>query len=430
MNWRQRWQRLRLRFVYAIGALCYWTLDALALWRQRPNPQPGRVAVVFPDFLGDVVMWLPYGQALCAHLQQEGRSVVVICDASSQPLMQAALSGCEVVGISSAALRLSQPRQRAQALRRLRALQVEQTLYMSHPRWTMRRGEGLVQALGAPAIGFDHCMRDRPNWEVRWSNRRYARLVPSDGRIEVHVQRRFASYLNFLGLASEAAQPLHWPPSVRRWSDGPYWILAAGAGQPYRCWPAERFAEVARNLAVRYPHWRCLLIGTADERDLAQTIAEALGPSALNLAGQTSVLELIDLIAQAQLLIGNDSAAGHIAAAVGTPAVVIVGGGHWGRCFPYDPASAPVRRLPLAVGHRMPCFGCDWICAYGGRRDRPFPCIEGVTVEEVCKAVERALASSLSPHDRGGALPAKITADQGGEAAAAECAQYGAHRQT
>ncbi|MGE0072262.1 MAG: glycosyltransferase family 9 protein [Thiomonas sp.] len=393
MNWRQRLQRWRLRVAYGFGALLYMAFDAVVLAARRPQPGPGRVAVLFPDLLGDVLMWLPYGRALCAHWLRQGQQVAVVCDAASQSLLQAALPDCVIVGLRASALRLSHPGQRAQALRRLRGLGVEQTLYMSHPRGPVSRGEGIVQALGAPAVGFSHCMRDRPAWEVRWSNRRYARLVPSDGRIAVHVQRRFAAFLQALGVTAPV-EAVTWPAASPRLVQGDYWVLAPGASQAYRRWPPERFAAVAKALAARHPQWRCVIVGTAGERDLGARIAEALGEKAQNLVGQTTVPELIDLIAHAQLLVGNDSAAGHIAAAVGTPSVVVVGGGHWGLCFPYDAAIAPVRRPPLAVGHRMPCYGCDWVCAYSNRKDQPFPCVQRTTDEGVMEAIDRALSPS------------------------------------
>jgi hypothetical protein len=73
--------------------------------------------------------------------------------------------------------------------------------------------------------------------------------------------------------------------------------------------------------------------------------------------------------------------------------VIVAGGGHWGRCYPYNPAEAPVRALPHTVGYPMPCYGCDWICEHTTRTDRPYPCISGVTVDAVWFQVQAALAA-------------------------------------
>jgi len=57
------------------------------------------------------------------------------------------------------------------------------------------------------------------------------------------------------------------------------------------------------------------------------------------LAGKTTIAQLVELIRNASLLIGNDSAAIHMAAATQTPSVCILGGGHYGRFLPYQPES-------------------------------------------------------------------------------------------
>ncbi|WP_298290499.1 glycosyltransferase family 9 protein [Thiomonas sp.] len=422
MNWRQRWQRGRLRLAYSIGALLYLALNALALAGMRPKPQPGRVAVVFPDPLGDAVMWLPYGQALVKHLQRQGKQVIVIYDAANSELMQAALPGCEFVAERRSDWRFSRPESRFKGLRRLRALGVEETFYTSHPRGWIVWGESIVQALGARAIGFSACIRDRPRWEIRWTNRWYTQLIQSNGKIDVHVQRRFADYLRVLGVNAEVV-PLDWPRSSNPLVSGKYWVLAPGASKRYRAWPPERFVAVARHLLTQRPDWYCVIVGTAGECALAERITTALGDGVVNLTGQTSVLELFEVIAGGQLFLGNDSGAGHIAAAVGIQTVIVNGGGHWDRCYPYPEDSTAIRRPPTVVGHPMPCFGCDWLCAYTSRQDAPFPCITAVTADAVMRAVDRVLAMPFTPASLPCEEPAAHEPDQRVETALPHRAQ-------
>lgn len=396
MNWRQHIQKWRRHVKYSIGAALYIAFNAAVLLRARAVPLSERAAIVYPDYLGDVLMWLPYGQTLVAHLRAQGKQVFVVCDWINQTLLQQALPGCEIVGIKNAEVYLMKPILRAQWLLRLRRLRVGYSFFMSHPRGPINRGESFVWALGAPAIGFASCFPDRPEWEIRWTNRHYVKLISTTASISHHVQSHFAEFLRVAGCEEAPVLPmtLSWrpqKPSATPPLGFSYWILAPGASRAFRQWPAERFAAVAEHLARRHSDWRCVIVGTAAERPLAQAIAARLGDSALDLTGKTSVPELIDWIANARLVLGNDSAAGHIAAAMGTPAVVVVGGGQWGRCHPYDPTEAPVRRLPVAVSHPMPCYGCDWYCIHSTRTDRPFPCVEGVSVQSVIRAVDDAL---------------------------------------
>lgn len=394
MNWRQRLQRLRLRLTYSIGALLYIVFNAVVLAGKRPKPQPGRVAIVFPDLLGDVVMWLPFGQALVTHLQRQRREVFVVCDETNQAMLREVLKGCEVLGISRSSARLSHPIARMKWLRRLRGLRVEQSFCMSHPRGTMKWGESIVWALASSTVAFDNGMRDRPRWEIRWTNRWYSRLVHSDGRIDVHVRQRFSEYLRAVGVSQDRILPVSLPSHDSLRVTGDYWVLAPGASQPYRQWPVERYTEVARSVSVANPKWRCVIVGTGRERPMAAQIAAALNERAVDLSGQTSALDLFNLIAGAHFLLGNDSGAGHIAAAVGTTAVVVTGGGHWGLCYPYAPSVGSVLKMPVVVSHPMPCFGCDWICAYTSRQDQPFPCIEKISIDAVNQTLERVLTQS------------------------------------
>ena len=66
------------------------------------------------------------------------------------------------------------------------------------------------------------------------------------------------------------------------------------------------------------------LIGSKDEVEVCQYIKRDV-PEAQNLAGRTTISELIKLMQQSHALIGNDSGAIHMAAAAGLPTVAIFG---------------------------------------------------------------------------------------------------------
>lgn len=90
-------------------------------------------------------------------------------------------------------------------------------------------------------------------------------------------------------------------------------------------WPAERFAEVARNIQQDFGLSVVLLAGSsADDRQVCARV-EALAPGAVNLAGKTSFNALRGILADASLLIANDSAPLHISVAVNSPVIGIFG---------------------------------------------------------------------------------------------------------
>jgi ADP-heptose:LPS heptosyltransferase len=69
--------------------------------------------------------------------------------------------------------------------------------------------------------------------------------------------------------------------------------------------------------------YKILLTGSGSERDYVDEIASRLSHDATNIAGELSLAEFIALVAAAPVLISNNTGPVHIAAAVGTPVVVL-----------------------------------------------------------------------------------------------------------
>ncbi len=92
-----------------------------------------------------------------------------------------------------------------------------------------------------------------------------------------------------------------------------------------KCWPADRFAELADRLNKEL-NAQIVLIGGEAERDYADNVFRQIGKRhTVNLAGKTSMPELIGLLAECDLLVSNDTGPAHVAAALGTPTLTIFG---------------------------------------------------------------------------------------------------------
>lgn len=388
MNWRQRWQLAVRRLKRSIEWAIYGLFDKWILRSQNIQTGQNCTAIIHLELLGDAVIWMPYGRALVRHLRTQGRAVVLVVDASLIPVFAPAFPGVRIVPFDRRGA-LKNWGTRKRVLLSLRSLAVTETFQTSSPRDGLLQ-DAAVRAIGAPAWGFAAAYQDRPWFDRRLSNRLYTHQVSE--QIGVHQNLRHKAFLQAVGIDVFSVRPADFGSLPPCGLSGSYWVLAPGASKDFRRWAPERFAQIAQRLARRRPDWQCVVVGSAKEAVLAQQVIRVLGENVLDLTGRTDLPNLVAMIAQARLVLGNDSAAGHIAAAVGTPSVVVVGGGHWGRCYPYDPTEAPVRMLPRAVGYPMPCFGCDWICRYASRLDRPFPCIEGVDVDAVWRQVECVLA--------------------------------------
>ena len=169
----------------------------------------------------------------------------------------------------------------------------------------------------------------------------------------------------------------------------PYVLIVPGASWQLRAWPATKFAELIFELSKILPH-RFVLCGSSNEIGLCAKVT-ALCPAVriINLAGQTSLVEMIELVRGAEFIVANESAAIHIAAATKTPSICIAGGGHFGRFVPYKASSTLVSAIPIVVAKQMDCFGCKWKCVFELSERETVPCISDIAVDEVRMAVER-----------------------------------------
>ena len=110
-------------------------------------------------------------------------------------------------------------------------------------------------------------------------------------------------------------------PGVPALRPGGYAVVHPGASVPERRWPAERFAIVVRALVER--GLPVVLSGAEGERELTTMVATLAGVPVLDLAGQTDLGVLAALIADARLLVCNDTGVSHLAAALRTPSAVL-----------------------------------------------------------------------------------------------------------
>jgi ADP-heptose:LPS heptosyltransferase len=133
-----------------------------------------------------------------------------------------------------------------------------------------------------------------------------------------------------------------------------YVLLHPGAGDPAKEWPIEGWQELLRNL-LSAGH-RVVFSGSG-ARECAQVNQIQSGFQGItNLCGQLKWSEFIYLVKRARVLVGVDSVAGHVAAAVGTPCVIIRTGMNnpWLWRPLSDKCEYLVVKTPCTLGHLKP----------------------------------------------------------------------------
>ena len=163
--------------------------------------------------------------------------------------------------------------------------------------------------------------------------------------------------------------------------DGPV-LLAPGAGRATKCWPAERFAEIARRITGE--GGRALALGSIAERPLLEGVVAGLDPSRAEAIACEDPAELPRIAARCPLALTNDSGLAHVAEAAGARIVSLFGPTHPGLGF--GPLAADSAALHLGLG----CSPCDphgpARCPKGHHR-----CLQDLGVDAVHEAM-RAVA--------------------------------------
>ncbi len=161
-------------------------------------------------------------------------------------------------------------------------------------------------------------------------------------------------------------------------------IIGINPGAAYgssKRWFPERFGHVIRSLHERY-NAKAIVFGSPAEATIAEEIVSAAEGHLLNMAGRTSVRELMALISCCRLFVTNDSGPMHIAAALGVPVVAIFGS--------TDPKlTGPVGAVHIVVRKDVACAPC-----FLRKCPTDLKCMDAIHVEDVMEGVEKILKAS------------------------------------
>ncbi|BCW95201.1 MAG: ADP-heptose--LPS heptosyltransferase [Fimbriimonadales bacterium] len=175
----------------------------------------------------------------------------------------------------------------------------------------------------------------------------------------------------------------HLPPAIEQLS-GRYAILHLSTGGVQPQWRPERFAAVGSYLMERYSLVP-ILTGSADAQQAGESCATALTPAAINLVGQTSILELAEVIRRATLVVSVDTGIVHLAAALRTPCVSL----HFRRDYPVENWYA-WQTPTVSVSPPTYCAGCTRKAC----RRREFICVQSLHSEQVVAAIDALFAQT------------------------------------
>ena len=170
------------------------------------------------------------------------------------------------------------------------------------------------------------------------SDKYYTKLTPvkDHNQFEFFINQDFFNQIIPVSANEQIKKP-HFPVSDNK-IDLPikYAVIAPGANASFRRWNNANFAKVADFIYENY-QIQCVILGSKADKVFAEEIAKNVkfADKLIDLTGKTSVVDMVNLIGNASLLVANESSGTHIAVATDTPVICISNGNHFGRFNPY-----------------------------------------------------------------------------------------------
>jgi len=342
-----------------------------------PSPSPPRRLIVLRlSSLGDIVHALPVAAASRAAFPTA--HIAWLVDERWRPLVE------QVEGLDAV---LSVPRNSWSGLRRGIARLRRERFDCVVDVQGLYKSALLAWFSGSPRrVGFDWASAREGAASMFYN----LRVSPPHGhRIDKNLALAAA-----IGVRACSAQPfggaffpLRIPPAaeasvremLRSQNAGEYFMLSPGGGWLSKCWPAERYGELHRRLAVRQG-WRGVISYGPGERELAESVRAAAGsPEPLLL--ELDLPQLMAALRGARFFVGADTGPLHLSVALGTPVVGLYG--------PTDPLqTGPYSREDVVIRNASPHE-----TTY--RRGSSYaPSMLSITVEQVAQGVARRLAAA------------------------------------
>jgi len=173
-------------------------------------------------------------------------------------------------------------------------------------------------------------------WAMLAAQKAGCKISAYDWQTSHRVEKDFYSVSEFLPL------PLPIPPlrfdksAMRPWEPGraleDFCVVQVGSRQGFNRWHREGWRDVCRAMLERFTNVVVSCGPVAHEREEAAWLAQELGPRAISTDGTTTWPQMAWLLGRANLYIGPNTAAMHLAAACACPVVTLFGPSiedHW-----------------------------------------------------------------------------------------------------
>ena len=271
----------------------------------------------------------------------------------------------------------------------LKKINLKLVLYPTYSR--SREGDEISSLVySKEKIAFDgDCCNLSKSLKIK-NNKFYTKLIKSKHSWLTEVDRN-KEFLNFLDIETSEYRTYFNPTPEEIFEakkiikelnleENSFVVIFPGAGWCGRIWPFEKFSKIIKLL--RESNFQVVLAGGPKEFFIEEEINYFLDQPVKSLIGKTGNLGVLAaIISLSKFYFGSDTGPAHLARAVSCPSLIILGGGHFGRFFPYG----DLEKCQI-INKNMSCYNCNWFCIHSQVK-----CINNIEVDDAWLKIKNML---------------------------------------
>jgi len=131
-----------------------------------------------------------------------------------------------------------------------------------------------------------------------------------------------------------------------------YCVLIPASSHTRKNWPAANFSALADKISSKFG-FDIILVGSAGEKPITGQVLGGAKCKVFDLAGQTNIPELVEILRNARLVVSNDTGPGQLAASLDPAVVLIFGPSNPIRLYPYGRPDAVAANNPYGRGYAI-----------------------------------------------------------------------------
>ncbi len=321
-----------------LKGILYTIIGWLACLGWRRSAATKRILIVRIDEIGDYMLWRPFLHEIITADQYRGYEFHFCGNKSWKSLFDT--FDADIITQSFWMDKIRFKKEMSYRYRFLRNCYQQHYAVVINPTFSRdkRYDDSIVKATrAAEKIGMKANTESIQPYELGYDAHLYTRLFdhPEKPLFEFIRNRMFTEFVtgqpSQIGNIKIDSKRL---PTISFTIPEKYFVVFPGSRSATRIWPAENFARVAQYLFEQYG-WTAIVAGTKTDALYIDAFCNQYPNPVSNLAGKTSLPEMLSLLKNAQCLVSVDTGSVHLAAAVGCTVFGIFNGSQYKRFAPY-----------------------------------------------------------------------------------------------